>query len=188
MKVHSGHYRLIESLLEVFRSRMEIMNVLYVHPVAHHESLESPLAAKDIGHQPFVRVARDAVEFIVSSHQRQCSGIDSGLERREEDLANGTLRQVCRSSVGSIDRLAASHKMLDASQDIIRVHVALIAFHTLLTHTRYQIWILSESLAATAPTGVTGNFDIRIEGPVHVHGPHLKSGLTRNGVRHVSIE
>ena len=96
MHVHAGHDALVEGLLQILRSGVKVMYVFYVHPVAHHEALEVPLASQDILHQPFVAVARDAVQFVVRRHQGHGSGFNPSLERREEDFPYRPLGQIRR--------------------------------------------------------------------------------------------
>ena len=186
--VHAGHDTLVKSLFQVLGSGVEIVYVFYVHPVAHHKALEAPFTASDFLHQPFIRMARYPVQFVVRCHQGHRPCIHSRLERREKHFPYRPFRQVGRGAVSPVYRLAAAYEMLDAGQDIVRRKVTLIASHCSHSHLRHQIRILSECLADPAPARIPGHFDIRIEGPVHVHRTHLRSRLSRYPVRQICVE
>ena len=188
MKVHSRHNRLIESLFDILSRCMKVVYMLDVHPVADHKSLEAPLTAKNVCHQPLIRMTRYTVKLIMGSHKRKRTGLDTHLERREEDFPDSALGQICRSTVRTVYRLASAHKVLDAGKDVVRVHVTLISLHRFRSHHGNKIRILSEGLAAAAPTGIACHLDVRVECPVHVHCPHLGSSLASDLIRHLCVE
>ena len=91
MKVHSRHNRLIESLFDILSRCMKVVYMLDVHPVAYHKSLKAPLTAKNVCHEPLIRMARDTVKFIMGSHKRKRTGLYTCFERREEHFPDSAL-------------------------------------------------------------------------------------------------
>ncbi len=187
--VHTGHHALIESLFVVLGSAVKVVDVLNIVPVAHHEAFEAPFAAQHVGHKPRISMGWHAVNLVVARHQRQSTGIDTGLERREKHLADSALRTVEGCTVSAVFGLAAANEVLDAGQNVVlAVEIALIAFHLLYAHAGNEQGILAEGFAAASPAGVAGNLHIGVESPVHIHSPHLASGLPRDLVCHIGIE
>ena len=132
--VHTGHDTLIKGFFQIFRSGMEVMDMLYVHPVADDKTFEPPFPAGHVLHQPLVRMARDSVQLVVCRHKGHRPGLDSGFEWREEHFPTSPLGKVGRRPVSPVYRLAAARKMFYAGQYVIGRQVALIALDRGRTH------------------------------------------------------
>ncbi len=63
--------------------------------IGDDEALETPFAAQDIAHQPFVAGGGDARNLVERGHERQHPGIHCGAERREDRFRAACARR-CR--------------------------------------------------------------------------------------------
>ena len=129
--IHSGIYRLVESIFIIHCRAMQVVYMLDVHPITDYETIESPFFAKNIFHQPWIGMTGNAVQFIMSCHKAIHTGIYGRLKGGQEYLPECPFRNVCGRAVRSVYRLAASNKMLGTSQHIFRLSkpVSLIPAH-----------------------------------------------------------
>ena len=96
---------------------MHTVQALDVHPVAHHEALESQFIAEDILDQPGIGVAGNAVQFIVGGHHSGHVGFFHGhLERREVQLPHLALAHIHRRGVQAAGGFSAADQVLGAGQ------------------------------------------------------------------------
>ena len=194
--INSGIYTLTECILMVFCSKMCIRKFFKILPVTDDKPLKLPLITQHIGKQPSAAMAWNASYIIVRWHERKSTGLDPFYVWRKIYIPQCSFRNFCRSTIGTVHRLASSCKVLYACNDrlfnrdilVLRIKPSLITSYGLRTHHPHQVRVLTECLATPSPTGIPCHFYIRIEGPVHIHCTHLLCRLSCNPICHVSIK
>ena len=73
-----GHHA---GLLAVTGHMMGVPNHIDAIQVAHYKTAKAPPMAQYVGEQCFIRRSWCAIDSVVRGHHRECSGIDSFLER-----------------------------------------------------------------------------------------------------------
>ena len=190
MHPHSRVYTYPISVFQRLRHAVIVVHTLNVHPVADYEPVKLPLVAQHFRHQIFASVTRNPVQLIMSRHYRKHPCFQAILERWKKYLLQRSFRQFGRRAVDSVGRLAAAYKMFCAGDNLIisREILRLKSAYGSRSHLSNQIRVFSECLAHTSPTGVTGNFHVRGERPVHTACPHFDSRLTRHPFNERRVE
>ena len=124
---------------------------------------------------------RHAVEVIERAHERADTGVDCGLERREENRAERVFRHVDAVVVAAGFGGAICHPMLRAGDHFVgaAVVVSLEATHASGGHRRTEERILSGPFGNAPPPGVSRDVHHRRERPVHSGGTRFGSGDRR---------
>ena len=192
MHIYPGLHRNFESLLDIRHQMMHAVQTLDIHPVAHHEAVETEFAAQNIVHQPRVGVARNTVEFIVGGHHRGDAGLfHRHLEGRQMYLAHLTLAHIHRGCIQPAERLSPANQMLGAGQHLAFGEVALAALQApdhVFSHLRYQPGILAKSLPHPPPACIARHVEVGSEGPVHTGGTHFGGRLRTYLLQHSGVE
>ena len=113
-----------------------------------------------------------SVEVVECRHEGQASASAKFFEGRKVDVSEGVLGNEGGIVVSAALGGTVSHVMLPAGchrSDVFQVF-ALESLHCSRAHHRGQIWVLSESLSNSAPSGISGDVDHGREGPLDAHG------------------
>ena len=131
--------------------------------VALDEAVPAPLVLEDVGLEPLVRAARDAVDGVERAHRRVRARVDGGLERRQVEVPQPLLGHVGRAVVAPALRLAVGGVVLDARDDLVLsgVVAALRGLHARGGHDRVQVRVLAGGLGDAAPARLVRDVDHR---------------------------
>ncbi len=154
---------------------MRLPQPLDAHEVRHHESVEAPLAAQDVGKRTAVARARDAVDRVVGRHHRTGSRIDRGTERRQVGLAQLALAHEVRTSVLPALRGTVGDEVLERRERMARLREVgrPRAAHERLAHARHEEAILAVALLDARPAGVAHDVEHRTVADVGALRPDL---------------
>src|SRR6185369_17425176 len=87
--------------------------------IADNESIKLPLVSQHLCQHEGICRSRDTVDGIERAHQRADTRIDSGLERRQVDLAQRVLGKIGRIVVATSFRGAIRYKVFRAREDLV---------------------------------------------------------------------
>src|ERR1700733_14631202 len=98
---------------------MPSLQVLDGVVIAHHHTLEAPLAAQYFWQQPDIRAARVAVDLVVGRHDGADAGAGDDLfERREEEFAQSAFRVRRRPAIRAAFGLAMAGEMFQSCENL----------------------------------------------------------------------
>ena len=158
--------------------------------VGDDEALELPLAAQDVGQQFAVGGRGHAVDVVERTHQRQCAGIQGGLERRQVHVAQGLRRHVHEVVVQAGGNRAIGGEVLGRGQQRIgRGQVlALEAAHAGGGELAGQVHVLAGGFGHAAPALVARDIHHRRERPVDAGRSRFLRGRPRGAFGQVGFE
>ena len=147
-------------------------HLVYSGIVSDDEAFEAPLVAEDVLHEVLVGMGGNAVKLVERRHYAKGTGVNSGLVRREVELAKPALAHVNRIVVAAGLGGAVSGKVLHACQKgvVCRQVIALVATHHCRSDEAAKVRILSGALADASPAGFHGDVAHGTIGPLETCG------------------
>ena len=152
---------------------MRLTQTLHAPVIGNNKAGKAPIVTQNIGQQPFIRAAGQAVPAVVRRHHRLRARVEAGLERRQNRFAHGAL--ACFAVVGITPAEAVViSKMLGRGNHAVLFQTAAHGH----AHIAGEFYVFAEGFDCAAPAAVARKVDHRRE-----HLPHADRGtLFADGV------